>query len=117
MSSHDNPERTKELLSEGYEAATTYHGFQLAHQRAQSDRFPVRRLCSIPAPSCGARRSKSARGLLYLPIVDTGWDARPWHGEKSIVAYGRTPELFGKLCRQAGSTPTRRARRSSPSGR
>jgi hypothetical protein len=44
---------------------------------------------------------KSARGLLYLPIVDTGWDARPWHGDKSVVADGRTPELFGKLCRQA----------------
>ena len=100
MSSHDNPDRTKELVSEGYEAATTYHGFQLAHQRAQSDRFPFAALLDT-CPELWREAEKSARGLLYLPIVDTGWDARPWHGDKSIVAYGRTPELLGKLCRLA----------------
>jgi hypothetical protein len=100
MSSHDHPDRSTELVSEGYEAATTYHGFQLAHQRAQSDRFPFADLLDT-CPELWREAEKSARGLLYLPIVDTGWDARPWHGEKSIVAEGRTPELFGKLCRQA----------------
>ena len=100
MSSHDNPERTKELLNEGYEAATTYHGFQLAHRRAHSDRFPFAALLDT-CPELWRAAEQSARGLLYLPIVDTGWDARPWHGDKSIVAYGRTPELFGKLCRLA----------------
>jgi hypothetical protein len=100
MSSHDNPDRTKELISEGYEAATTYHGFQLAHRRARSDRFPFADLLDT-CPDLWREAEESARGLLYLPIVDTGWDARPWHGEKSIVAYGRTPELFGKLCRLA----------------
>lgn len=100
MSSHDNPDRTKELISEGYEAATTYHGFQLAHARARSDRFPFADLLDT-CPELWREAERSARGLLYLPIVDTGWDARPWHGEKSIVAYGRTPELFGKLCRLA----------------
>ncbi len=100
MSSHDHPDRTQQLVSEGYEAATTYHGFQLAHQRAQSDRFPFARLLDT-CPELWREAEKSARGLLYLPIVDTGWDARPWHGEKSVVAEGRTPELFGKLCRQA----------------
>jgi hypothetical protein len=100
MSSHDQPERTKELVGEGYEAATTYHGFQLAHQRAHSDRFPYAALLDT-CPELWREAEKSARGLLYLPIVDTGWDARPWHGEKSVVAYGRTPELLGNLCRLA----------------
>ena len=58
-------------------------------------------LSSTPARNCGAHADKRAGSLLYLPIVDTGWDSRPWHGDKSLVAYGRTPELFGKLCRQA----------------
>jgi hypothetical protein len=100
MSSHDNPDRTKQLISEGYEAATTYHGFQLAHQRAKSDRFPYSALLET-CPELWREAEKSAQGLLYLPIVDTGWDARPWHGDKSVVMYGRTPELFGKLCRLA----------------
>lgn len=100
MSSHDNPDRTQELISEGYEAATTYHGFQLAHQRARSDRFPFADLLDT-CPELWREAERSARGLLYLPIVDTGWDARPWHGDKSVVAYGRTPELLGKLCRLA----------------
>ena len=100
MSSHEHPDRTQELTSEGYEAATTYHGFQLAHQRAQSDRFPFARLLDT-CPELWREAEQSARGLLYLPIVDTGWDARPWHGDKSVVADGRTPELLGKLCRLA----------------
>jgi hypothetical protein len=100
MSAHDSPERTKELISEGYEAATTYHSFQLAWQRAQSDRFPYASLLDT-CPELWRQAEKSAQGLLYLPIVDTGWDARPWHGDKSIVAYGRTPALLGKLCRLA----------------
>ncbi len=100
MSSHDSPERTKELISEGYEAATTYHGFQLAWQRAQSDRFPYASLLDT-CPELWREAEQSAEGLLYLPIVDTGWDARPWHGDKSIVAYDRTPQLLGKLCRLA----------------
>ncbi len=98
MSAHDSPERTKELISEGYEAATTYHSFQLSWQRAQSDRFPYASLLDT-CPELWRQAEKSAQGLLYLPIVDTGWDARPWHGDKSIVAYDRTPELLGKLCR------------------
>ncbi len=100
MSSHDNPDRAKELIREGFEAATTYHGFQLAHRRAKSDWFPYAALLET-CPELWREAEKSAQGLLYLPIVDTGWDARPWHGDKSIVMYGRTPELFGRLCRLA----------------
>lgn len=100
MSAHESPEQAKLLLQEGYEGATTYHGFQLAWQRAQSDRFPYADLLDT-CPEVWSEAEKTAAGLLYMPIVDTGWDARPWHGEKSIVAYDRTPEEFGKLCQLA----------------
>ncbi|MHB8974409.1 MAG: glycoside hydrolase family 99-like domain-containing protein [Pirellulaceae bacterium] len=100
MSAHDSPERTQELIGEGYQAATTYHSFQLAWQRAQSDRFPYADLLKT-CPELWREAEKSAQGLLYLPIVDTGWDSRPWHGDNAMVAAGRTPELLGKLCRLA----------------
>ncbi len=98
MSGHDSPESTKQRIQEGFEAATTYHSFQLAWQRAQSDRFPYASLLDT-CPDLWRDAQQSAAGLLYLPIVDTGWDPRPWHGEKTMVAEGRTPELFGQLCR------------------
>lgn len=101
MSSNDSPERTKELVSEGYEGMTTYHGFQLAWKRARSDRFPYAALLDTCPEVWRAADQCAGRRLLYLPIVDTGWDARPWHGDKSLVVEGRTPELFGKLCRLA----------------
>jgi hypothetical protein len=100
MSGHDNPERSRTLLGEGYEGATTYHSFQLAWRRAQSDHFPYADLLDT-CPELWREAEKSAEGLHYFPIVDTGWDSRPWHGEKAIVAYDRTPELLEKLCRLA----------------
>lgn len=100
MSAHENPQATQQLIAEGYRGATTYHGFQLAWQRAGSDRFPYAALLDT-CPEVWREAEKSAVGLRYLPIVDTGWDSRPWHGDKALAAHGRTPELFGKLCRLA----------------
>jgi hypothetical protein len=100
MSSHETAEQAKELVREGYRGMTTYHGFQLAWQRAGGDYFPYAALLDT-CPEVWQAADRRAGGLLYLPIVDTGWDARPWHGERSLVVSGRTPELFGKLCRQA----------------
>ena len=42
MSDHDSPERTKDLFAKDTKAATTYHSFQLAWQRAQERSVPVR---------------------------------------------------------------------------
>ena len=100
MSSHHTADRCKEIAGEGFEGLTMYHGFQLARQRAGSDRFPFAGLLDT-CPELWRQTDEHAGGLLHMPIVDTGWDARPWHGAKSMVAYGRTPELFGKLCRLA----------------
>lgn len=34
-------------------------------------------------------------------MVDTGWDARPWHGNEAQVIAGRTPALFKTLLQEA----------------
>lgn len=98
MSGHDDHRRTAELVREGFEAATTYHAFQLAWRQSGGNRFPYANLLDT-CPELWDKAQRSSGGLLYLPVIDTGWDARPWHGDKSIVAEGRTPNLFGKLCR------------------
>lgn len=30
----------------------------------------------------------------YIPIVEVGWDSRPWHGASALVRHGKTPHQF-----------------------
>jgi len=100
MSSHESEGKCKELKSEGYEAFTSYHGFQLAAQRAGTRRFPFADVVET-SPEVWQDADRRASGLLYIPIADTGWDSQPWHKSRALVISNRTPELFGELCRKA----------------
>ena len=37
----------------------------------------------------------------YVPVVEPGWDARPWQGNKALVRTGRTPEKFRDMLTRA----------------
>jgi len=100
MSSHESDERCVQLKQEGYEAFTSYHGFQLAESRAGSTTFPFSQVVET-SPEVWRAADERASGLTYLPIVDTGWSSEPWHRNQARVIHGRTPELFGRLCRLA----------------
>ncbi|MBM4089367.1 MAG: hypothetical protein FJ276_08045 [Planctomycetes bacterium] len=100
MSAHESEAECRTLRSEGYEAFTSYHGFQLAEQKAGSDRFPFD-LVVDTATELWQKADQRSNGLLYMPIVDTGWASEPWHRSKARVITGRTPENFGQLCRNA----------------
>jgi hypothetical protein len=100
MSSHESEPACRQLKAEGYEAFTSYHGFQIAAQRAATRRFPFVDVVET-SPEVWREEDARASGLLYLPIADTGWSSEPWHGSKSLVISDRTPQEFGKLCRAA----------------
>ena len=100
MSAHESEGACRQLKEEGYEAFTSYHGFQLAAGRAGSKRFPFADVVQT-SPEVWRQADGRASGLLYMPIADTGWSSEPWHRSKALVIHGRTPELFGKLCRKA----------------
>ncbi|NQT38868.1 MAG: glycoside hydrolase family 99-like domain-containing protein, partial [Planctomycetes bacterium] len=100
MSSHQSEAACRQLKTEGYQACTSYHGFQLAAQRAGSKRFPFADVVET-SPQVWRDADQRASGLLYMPIVDTGWASEPWHGNKSLVISDRTPQQFGRLCRAA----------------
>jgi hypothetical protein len=53
------------------------------------------------APENWEAKSASAGDLAYYPCVDTGWDSRPWHGDKAFQITGRTPEAFEQLLQRA----------------
>lgn len=39
--------------------------------------------------------------LPFLPNLSTGWDDRPWHGDKGTEIYGRTVKHFQRICKDA----------------
>jgi hypothetical protein len=88
----------RRLADEGYVATTTYHEWGA---RAQGVRHSPYAHSVEDAPAAWSRKREAAVPLTYLPVVDTGWDSRPWHGDKSRVIDGRTPELFRRLLESA----------------
>ena len=100
MSSHESEASCKQLRAEGYEAFTSYHGFQLAEQEARSTHFGFEEVVRT-SPRVWESADERAGDLLYMPIVDSGWASQPWHRGKARIISGRTPELFGQLCQEA----------------
>jgi hypothetical protein len=91
------------LREEGYSGVTTYHEWG-----AGIDGQVTRRLFSYEdvvrqSPDAWERKNKAADDLVYYPLVDTGWDSRPWHGYRAMVIQGRTPLLFEDLLRRANA--------------
>lgn len=110
MSSHESAAACDELKAEGYEGFTSYHGFQLAERRAGSKYFGFDKVVETAGEVWQAADAR-ASGLEYFPIVDTGWASEPWHRSEARVISGRTPELFGQLCRQAADYAAQHGKR------
>ena len=100
MSSHESGPACRQLEAEGYRGFTSYHGFRIAEQRTGNRRFAFEEVVRTSRELWRAADERAGR-LLYMPIVDTGWSSEPWHRNKARVISGRTPELFGELCRAA----------------
>ena len=89
------------LKEEGYFGVTTYHEWG-----AGIDGQVARKLFHYEdvvreSPAAWKQRDEAADGLTYYPLVDTGWDSRPWHGYRAMVIQGRSPRLFAENLRQA----------------
>ncbi len=88
----------KRCADEGYAATTTYHEWGTRGQGAKRARYEH---VVEDGPAAWTRKLAASAPMAYLPLVDTGWDSRPWHGDKARVIEGRTPELFRKLLESA----------------
>jgi hypothetical protein len=101
MGDHFAPARIQALLEEGYAGITTYHEWGTEAAAA----IPTKRMSFeslvTTAPQAWAEKNAAAGKLTYYPVVDTGWDSRPWHGDKAFVIEGRTPTLFERLLQSA----------------
>ncbi len=96
-----SPTNVKALLDEGYSGVTTYHEWGSDAAQAQAmKRYTYDRVVKT-SPKAWEDKDAAAGGLTYYPVVDTGWDSRPWHGDKAFVIEGRTPALFEQLLESA----------------
>ena len=109
MSDNFSPDNVKTLIEEGYSGITTYHEWGTdAAKSMLMKRMPYGGVVKN-APKAWEKKNaavatatgSAAGALTYYPVVDTGWDSRPWHGDKAFVIEGRTPQLFEKLLQNA----------------
>ncbi|RPJ32059.1 MAG: hypothetical protein EHM35_11860, partial [Planctomycetaceae bacterium] len=91
------------LKDEGYSGLTTYHEWGSPIDGQVSRKLFRYGDVVRDSPDAWKQKNEAADGLMYYPLVDTGWDSRPWHGHKAMVVQGRTPKLFEELLQQARS--------------
>ena len=93
--------RCEVLEAEGYNSVTTYHEWGRAASMGPSalrSRFDD---VVATAPETWREWKAAAAPMDYYPVIDTGWDSRPWHGAKARVIDGRTPDNFKVLLSEA----------------
>jgi hypothetical protein len=85
-----------QLRAEGYETQTYYHWWGDARETSLDRDYVDYADVVSAAPAAWQKTGKSLQsgGLGFLPVADTGWDARPRHGDNTFVIHNRTPELF-----------------------
>jgi len=111
MGSHGDDEQVAELVEEGYTGGTTYHWWGDATKLAKDPMFFAFDLVAQTSKAAWERHDEMIGDrLLYIPTVDTGWASQPWHGDDARVIYGRTPERFERLCRDAKDFVDQRGR-------
>ncbi len=97
------PSAMAQCAAEGFMGVTCYHVWGERVRNAwHVGRTRMRYVQVVEdAPAAWREHSAAAAPLLYLPVVDTGWDSRPWHGDDARVIEGRSPELFLQLLKSA----------------
>jgi hypothetical protein len=96
-------ESLAQVKAEGFWGETHYHGWYDAQAKAADPHHYPFSLLADRSPAGWDRRAAAcaAAGMHYLPVADTGWDARPWHGDASDIISDRTPAQFERLLRAA----------------
>jgi len=87
------------LADAGFDMTSIYHYMHHGGDAKNAKRFPFDLVAESSSPFWEARHETGI--LPFLPNLATGWDSRPWHGDKSTVIYGRTVKHFRHICREA----------------
>lgn len=89
------------LVTEGFSGITTYHEWGAIAPDTSASKHAHFDEVVRTTPTSWRQKNTDAGALTYYPVVDTGWDSRPWHGDKAFVIDGRTPAHFRNVLEQA----------------
>jgi hypothetical protein len=87
------------LADAGFDMTSIYHYMHHGGKAENWRYFPFDLVADSSLPYWRARQQTGI--LPFLPNLATGWDARPWHGDKGRVIHGRTVAHFRRICEDA----------------
>ncbi|MGC9316742.1 MAG: glycoside hydrolase family 99-like domain-containing protein [Armatimonadota bacterium] len=86
----------RRLADEGFEMTTIYHYMGHGGNAADPQHYPFELVAESTLPFLQAWHE--ANIIPFLPAISTGWDSRPWHGDRARVVHDRTVPLFRRIC-------------------
>jgi len=87
------------LADAGFDMTSIYHYMHHGGKAENPRYFPFDLVADSSLPFW---RGLQQTGILpFLPNLSTGWDDRPWHGDKGTVIHGRTVPHFRRICEDA----------------
>lgn len=94
-----DPQIIQELADMGFSMTSIYHYMHHGGRAADPTHFPFD---LVAESSYEHWRDWHEAGILpFMPNLSTGWDSRPWHGDRATVIYDRTVPLFRRICEDA----------------
>lgn len=98
MSANDEA-HLAQCKAEGYAMTSLYNFMDSGGKAADRTRFGFDLVAESSAPFMEAMQRTAL--LPFLPNLSTGWDSRPWQGERATVIGGRTVARFRGICEDA----------------
>jgi hypothetical protein len=111
VNGNQSPALVKQLAAEGYTGVTNYHEWGRAIDLAPAPNRARFDDLANSMPDTWDKRERDCGALTYYPLLETGWDARPWHGSKTLVIGGRTVPAFERILRAGRAFSEARGKR------
>ena len=93
------PKVVQGLKDMGFDMTSIYHFMDHGGKAESPHRFSFDHVADC---NCAQWKGLRETGILpFLPNLSTGWDDRPWHGDKGTEVYGRTVGHFQRICKDA----------------
>jgi hypothetical protein len=87
------------LADASFDMTSIYHYMGHGGKAENGRQYPFDLVVDSSLPYWRARQQTGI--LPFLPNLSTGWDDRPWAGDKATVVHGRTVAKFRRICEDA----------------
>jgi len=84
------------LADAGFDMTSIYHFMDHGGKAEDPMRFPFELVVEASLPHWEGLHETGI--LPFLPNLASGWDSRPWHGEKHIIIEDRSVAGFKRIC-------------------